>query len=300
MPHITDDLPSQTVELAESTLPPLPATARFELDSSKPVPKVFSLEAKPPVDSGLVQTSVQVPTDKMVNTDLAKSVVPPKPDLISPDSTRKVVEKLVGGTQELNSDSTEESQRPVDLKIQKAQNVQSGASEKSLELTYQFLDKERESPSLETLPPLKPEEPMQLRKSESLTIPKAAVCRSIKGRGHFVAMPEAFIQPGSTVLVYWELDGLTRDKITQSARLDVTVELIRTNRESIVASVHESLEKQDTSDPLSDFAAMQWQLPADLSTGEYILRITSRDESAKTSAEYNLSMVVSAPASKSR
>lgn len=293
VPHFMKEQDDQAVEVAETILPPLPSASLYELDPSKPVPKIFSVDAKPVADSALVQTSATLPTAQ-------EKAVKNGPEIVSPQDALKVVEKLVQGTSALQRDmtSSDESASPVDVNLQKAQSITVASASKpsTIQIKPPPINAE---PAIEQLPPesLSPGNSatnLADKKVESLTIPKAAICRSIKGRGHFVAMPEAYIQPGSTLLVYWELDGLSRDKISKMAQFSATVELIRSDRESIAASVRESLEKIDAADPSTDFAALKWQLPADLTAGEYTLKITTRDESAKTSAEFDLPVSISA------
>lgn len=149
-------------------------------------------------------------------------------------------------------------------------------------------------PPLESLPPAGPE-PVALPKKPELMITKAAICREVKGRGQFEALPANHWAPGSTILVYWELDGLTRSRSDESASISATVELLQAERNLILASVREGVEGSRTTSKEGDYLALQWTIPTDIKPGEYRLRITTTDLNAKVTGqtEIDLPLVMS-------
>lgn len=290
-------------QVASESLPALPNS----FSQPAQVPKLFSVDpakvlpAK--VDTTLVQTSAKVGTEPAISSKNPKINATPKAIVVDSDLTRMIVSSLVNSSSSIASGDFQAELTPpmsppplltLDSMIQKT--VASGPKIQPV-LRNPNPEPVQKSvvnatiPVLESLPQLKPEQ--SLPKLEAgLLIPKAALCRSIQGRGNFVAMPASKLNPGSTILVYWELDGLSRKGPGQTASIAATVELVRNDRELIMASVRENLEKTGKPPAEGDFAAMQWSIPTDLLPGEYRLRITATDQNLKTTSQTDLDLTV--------
>ena len=295
------------VDVAELSLPPLPNAA---IAAAAPVPaavpKVFSINkpAQSPMpkrDEALLQTSVQVPQ----KPEMPKLTVPATPKPIDPETTRGIVNGLVGASATLSTvdiDSDED-----DAPANKAVGIDPGVIATAVAVPR---------PKAAGLPSLKPPQPVQVasvppievlpqqnvegpqERSVTLQIPKAAICRAVQGRGNFTAMPPERIVPGSALLVYWELDGLVRRKTDQYTHLSATLELVRADRDQILGSVRETLEKSGDQPADGDFAAMRWQIPTDLAPGDYRIRITTMDLNGKSTDQTDVDLTV-VPAPKS-
>lgn len=281
------------LDAADNKWPPLPGSAPVAAAPvPATVPKVFSVDQPPKVvapkrDDALVQTSIQVPQ----KPELPKLSVPPAPAPIDPETTRGIVTGLMGASSTLSTvdidtdddDETKAKQPPVDPQV-----IATATSVPDLKPPQPII--KTSLPPIETLPQQNLEGPEQ--RSATLQIPKAAICRAVQGRGNFTAMPPEKIVPGSALLVYWELDGLTRRKVDQNAHLSATLELVRADRDQILGSVRETLEKSGDLPSGGDFAAMRWQIPADLAPGDYRIRITTVDLNGKSTDQTDVDMTV--------
>lgn len=292
-------LPKQTEALANNT----------QLQSFKKV-AVETVPAIPKLDTALVQTTAHTATAPvMIEPKLPKTIKlapTPKPLATDPESTRKIISSLLNSSNSIKAAAQDslppEPFLPPPLKFAQTDTMvrKAAASDTPVKQPEQSLKipvaapvvaNKMPLPALEKLPQVKTELVVQNQVTD-FQIPKAAICRSIKGRGNFVAMPMEKCQPGSTILVYWEMDGLTRKMPNQSASIAATVELVRSDRESIVASVRENLEKSGKTPLEGDFAAMQWTIPADLQPGDYRIRITATDQNKKISNQTDLDLTI--------
>jgi len=294
-------------ELAENALPPLPNTALAATPpATAAVPKVFSVD-KPlqnvPAkrDDALLQTSAQVPQKPEAPSVITRQASTP----IDPETTRQIVNGLVGASNTLstididsddNNNDAPPTPAPMDAGVIATAAVKNPKAVEPAPAKPSQPETIPSFPPIEVLPQQNLEGPEQ--RSSALQIPKAAICRSVEGRGNFRAMPPEKIVPGSAVLVYWELDGLTRRKSDQNAQLSATLELVRADRDQILASVRENLEKAGDLPPEGDFAAMRWQVPADLAPGDYRIRITTVDLNGKSTDQSDVDLTVM-PAPKS-
>jgi hypothetical protein len=294
-------------ELAESALPPLPNMALAATPpATAAVPKVFSLD-KPPQnvpakrDDALLQTSAQVPQKPEVPIVITQQASTP----IDPDTTRQIVTGLVGASTTLSSidiDSDDNNNEAPPTPAPIDPGVIATAAVKNPKAAGPAPAKPPQTETIPSFPPIEilPQQNVEgsEQRSIALQIPKAAICRSVEGRGNFRAMPPEKIVPGSALLVYWELDGLTRRKSDQNAQLSATLELVRADRDQILASVRENLEKSGDLPPEGDFAAMRWQIPGDLAPGDYRIRITTVDLNGKSTDQSDVDVTV-VPAPKS-
>ena len=290
-------------QVASDSLPALPPS----FSKPAPVPKLFSVDAAKVVpaktDTALVQTSAQVGTEPAISSKNPKINATPMSIVVDSDLTRMIVSSLVNSSSSIASGDSQAELTPpmsppplppLDSMLQKT--VDSGPKIQPV-LRNPNPEPVQKSvvnatiPVLESLPQLKPEQSLP-KQEAGLLIPKAALCRSIQGRGNFVAMPASKMNPGSTILVYWELDGLSRKGPGQTASIAATVELVRNDRELIMASVRENLEKAGKPPVEGDFAAMRWSIPTDLQPGEYRLRITATDQNLKTTGQTDLDLTV--------
>jgi hypothetical protein len=288
-------------QVASDSLPTLPPS----FSQPAQVPKLYSVDPAKVVpartDTTLVQTSAQVGTEPSISSKNPKVNATPKSIVVDSDLTRMIVSSLVNSSSSIASGNSQAELTPpmsppplLDSMIQKT--VDSGPKNRpDLEMPVaapvQKSVVNATIPDLESLPQLKPEQGL-LKQEAGMLIPKAALCRSIQGRGNFVAMPASKLNPGSTILVYWELDGLSRKGLEQTASIAATVELVRNDRELIMASVRENLEKTGKPPAEGDFAAMRWSIPTDLQPGEYRLRITATDQNLKTTSQTDLDLTV--------
>lgn len=302
-PKSGEELSHPILEMVRNEYPPLPDASLPPFDETKPVPKVFSLDPKPVMDRNVLVTSAQIsqkttsaPTRPQSDNSFQSQSGNDYPvrKILTPDSTKKVVEKLVSGSQELTPPVSGQESNILDMNLAKVQTMpeREPESSKSPSETVAILSR---SPSLETLPPLRIIEQSNQEDSTGLFIPRAAICRSIQGRGNFTAMPSHRIVPGSTVLVYWEMDGLQSEKLSHHKKIAARLELIDPEFETILASVHQSIEKEDdeVSNKDQDFAVLKWQIPNEVSPGEYRLVITTTDQTSKMEARHNLMLMIS-------
>lgn len=123
-------------------------------------------------------------------------------------------------------------------------------------------------------------------------IPRMAICSAVRGRGNFVAIPDVNITPGATILVYWELEGLARGKADKMVKMAATVELVRADRDQIVASARETLEKLADDEPDGDYVAVKWQIPHEVAPGEYRLRVSTTDQVQSAIAENQTELTI--------
>ncbi len=226
---------------------------------------------------------------------------------LDPKATQQIVKKIVGATDDilrtgLQEDVVEEDSLPsattnafgirqLGPKTKAGQSVASRASSKVPGGTK--LPTER--PPLETLS-ADPNESTGTFPAASLApplvIPKAAICKAVEGRGRFRALPAHLRAPGSPVIVYWELDGLSRDSTSRTAEFTAVVELLASDRDEILASVRETVRETSAAPAEGDFAALRWTIPSEIATGEYRIRISVTETASKRSATAQIDLPV--------
>jgi len=226
---------------------------------------------------------------------------------LDPKATQQIVKKIVGATDDilrtgLQEDFVEEDSLPTatsnafgmrDMrpKTQAGQAVAVRASSRMPGGSKP----PTERPPLETLSADPDESKMPLPTASlapPLVIPKAAICRAVEGRGRFRALPAHLRAPGSPVIVYWELDGLTRDPATRTAEFTAVVELLASDRDEILASVRETVRETGAAPAEGDFAALRWTIPTEIATGEYRMRISVTETASKRSATTQIDLPV--------
>lgn len=286
-------------ELTGLDLLPKPVQ-KFELDPAQPVPKVFSIEPEPKTEATLVQTSAQttatmpVPPKPVAAPPDQGTTLPPLPAKVADPATTKVIaETLVAGSGQLNQSLIDQPDGELELSAEAGRPLKP-FSEKVIADSKLI----KAAVVTESLPPLKPEEPAANPGQGGILIPRMAICSAVRGRGNFVAMPDEKITPGATILVYWELEGLARGKGDKMVKLAATVELVRADRDQIVASARETLEKLAGDEPDGDYVALKWQIPLEVAPGEYRLRVSTTDQVQSASADNQTELTVAASAAK--
>jgi hypothetical protein len=151
-------------------------------------------------------------------------------------------------------------------------------------------------PPLETIPAEAAEIATDRSKAAAskppISIPRAAICKSVEGRGRFVALPEQARLPGAPMIIYWEMDKLTREMAGQSVAFTALVELVSTDRDEILASAREIVRDSGPEPAEGDFAALRWRLPVELAPGDYRIRISVTEESTGNTATTQLDFPV--------
>jgi hypothetical protein len=316
---VTAEMPivAETKPPPQSGMDLLPKqVAKFELDPAKPVPKVFSLEANAKKDTALIQTTAQVSTLSQPDTVAAsaaqltntqsktKSETPvialpplPTPAPADPSATRVIVEKLVSGSNQLSKSLIDQPEGDIEILPEAEKNPKPLAIVKNT--TKADANVALASGPVEpALPLLKPEEPRPNAEFGAIRIPRAAVCSAVRGLGNFVAMPEEKIVPGATILVYWEIEGLGRAKPAEMVKMSATVELIRAEGDQIIASSRETMEKIAAVSDEADFATLKWQIPPEVSPGNYRVRIITTDLSSQKRADNEVELTILANSSR--
>jgi hypothetical protein len=237
---------------------------------------------------------------------------PPEPPVTNPVAmnarqTQRIVKDIVGATDEVFrtglSDAIPSDEDPLPMPSETKRSlappqpirpVPSSISSGSVALAFNETNQKTARQPLETHQPDRSDMSVEkIPQSLKLSIPKAAVCRSVHGRGHFEALPGYMWRPGSTVLVYWEMDGLTREPARKSASFAAVVELLATDRDAILASVRETGESIGEASAEGDFAALRWTIPADIPAGEYRIRVTATDNLTKAAATTTVNLPLS-------
>ncbi len=292
-PQVEPALGKSPDELTGLDLLPKPAQ-KFELDPAHPVPKVFSIQPELKKETSLVQTSAQTDaaTKKMTLAVPAlpgqETTLPPLPAKVAEPATTKIIaEKLVAGTGQLNQSLIDQPDGELELTAEAARPLQP-LSDRVITDSNLI----RAAVVTETLPPLKPEDPAVKSGHGGIVIPRMAICSAVRGRGNFVAIPDVNITPGATILVYWELEGLARGKADKMVKMAATVELVRADRDQIVASVRETLEKLADDEPDGDYVAVKWQIPHEVAPGEYRLRVSTTDQVQSAIAENQTELTI--------
>lgn len=322
---------SDKSEVANSELPPLPATVATQQSvTPSPAPKIFSLDtsAKSPsgtaialktdsapkplpvsaitsarpipvkTESAVIRTSAAIPQESALPKPETRALPAP----LSREATRGIVNGLVNASSTLATidvDADTQDEKPprlVDPLIKQASvekpvepaKTPAKPTEIVPELKPPQIAHSQKLPPIEALPPARPE-------SSPIQISKVAVCRSVTSRGNFLAMPAEKLVPGTPLLIYWEMDGLTRRKSDHGTQLSLTVELVKSDREQIVASVRESLDKTGPAPTDGDFAVLRWQLPSDVTAGDYRIRVTANDLNGKSRDEAEVALSLLAP-----
>lgn len=292
-PQAEPTLGKSPYELTGLDLLPKPAQ-KFELDPARPVPKVFSLQPEPKKETALVQTSAQAtaatPQPPTPEPPAQGITLPPLPaPVATPATTKIIVEKLVAGSGQLNKSLIDQPDGELELPTAPARPLQP-LSDKVIVDSNLI----KAAVVTEPLPPLKPEETAASTGQGRIIIPRVAICSAVRGRGNFVAMPDEKITPGATILVYWEMEGLARSNADKMVKLAATVELVRPDRDQIVASARETLEKVAVDESDGDYVALKWQIPPEVPPGEYRVRVSTTDQTKSASAESQTELTIRA------
>lgn len=264
-----------------SSLPTLAKTPGIE-----PAKPIFSLKegvASKPLDQPASEPVPPPPDEPVRNTLVA----------LDPRTTRQVVKNIVGATDDLIRTGTETSDDdPLEIpgaSTRRIRDLRSGSGGSPIpvdEALSKRIGISRSEPVRPPIEVLADELPRSTKASQvpQLVIPKAAICKSVDGRGRFSALPAQMRSPGSTVLIYWEMDGLTRDTTSRSAAFTAVVELMSPDGDEILASVRENVRDASPAPAEGDFAALRWQIPAEIDPGDYRIRINVTEESTKKTA----------------
>jgi hypothetical protein len=252
----------------------------------EPAKPIFSLKegvASKPLDQPASESVPPPPVEPVRNALVA----------LDPRTTRQVVKNIVGATDDLIRTGTETSDDdPLEIpgaNIRHIRDLRSGTVGSPIpvdEALSKRIGKSRSEPVRPPIEVLADELPRSTKASQvpQLVIPKAAICKSVDGRGRFSALPAQMRSPGSTVLIYWEMDGLTRDTTSRSAAFTAVVELMSPDGDEILASVRENVRDASPAPAEGDFAALRWQIPAEIDPGDYRIRINVTEESTKKTA----------------
>lgn len=239
---------------------------------------------------------------------------PAQPVPLDPKSTHQIVKRIVGASDDLIRTSSEaEDDDPIlpSLARPLLNQGQSEATETPIAAAVRpdsagaIAARSRPvRPPLETIPAEAAEIVSERSKAApqkpALSIPRAAICKSVEGRGKFEALPEQARIPGSPMIVYWEMDKLAREKSGQRVAFTALVELVSTDRDEILASTRETVRETGPEPVEGDFAALRWRIPPDLASGDYRIRISVTEESTSQTATTQLEFPVGRPPVASR
>lgn len=278
--------------------PPKPASAQAKSAEALPVAGQTDLFAS--------KAAVDMPTASVPPEGVKP---PPAQALVAldPKTTQQIVKKIVGATDDilrtgLEEDLIEEGSlaparsnpygirdlRPKarsgkDTSVRPATHAPAGSKSAT------------ERPTLETLAaePVDTTKPLPIASLKPpLLIPKAAICRAVEGRGRFLALPAHLRAPGSTVIIYWELDGLARDSSLLITEFTAIIELLALDRDEILASVRETVRETGAAPAEGDYAALRWTIPAEIDAGDYRIRISVTEAASKRKATTEIDLAL--------
>jgi|GEM_PF-6601496 len=329
-------LPLQDASIVRSsTFPATTATkasAGVDTGFMNPAAMSVPLSAEVPIDrSGLAapkpiftvaERNVGTTATSVIHDTSGSGAVPiePPPSLpvpMDPKTTQQIVKRIVGASDELIRTSSvqhavdDEPILPSFARPMRNHGQQRESNEKPIAASA-IPDAARgiaaltgpARPPLETIPAEAAEIVMDRSKAASsqpsISIPRAAICKSVDGRGRFVALPEHARVPGAPMIIYWEMDKLARAKPGQSVAFTALVELVSTERDEILASARETVRDSGPEPAEGDFAALRWRIPSELAPGDYRIRISVTEESTRQTAKSQLEFPVGRPPVASR
>ncbi len=313
IPAPTDTKPSASVENRFASTAGMPQSRAAVV----PVDRSLEAVAKPvfPVSETNVGTKATSFVPGTAGAVVAPIEPPPaQPVPLDPKSTHQIVKRIVGASDDLIRTSAEaEDDDPIlpalarPLLNQGQREVTETPIAAAVRPDSAGANAARSRPvrpPLETIPAEAAEIVSDRSKAApqkpALSIPRAAICKSVEGRGRFEALPEQARIPGSPMIVYWEMDKLTREKTGQKVAFTALVELVSTDRDEILASTRETVRETGPEPAEGDFAALRWRIPPDLASGDYRIRISVTEESTRQTATTQLEFPVGRPPVASR